>query len=324
MQPMTGPAVWKGADFEQDESWVYRLSDEEIAELDAGLAILRAKGLRFPSFAKDDFPLPMLSKWLKQVADELENGRGFKLMRGLPLERYTDEDIRCLYYSMGLHMGKPVRQNPRGELLGPVQNVGDIHDKNTRVYETNLFLPYHSDPSDVVGLLCVRKAQQGGLSSLVSVAAIYNEILARRPEFIGLYYRPMFFEHLCEPMPSLSPIFSFHQGKLSCRYLRQYLELGHEIMKQPLSRVEIAALDLFDEVMHDPTIRLDMMLEPGDIQFANNYAVLHSRNGFEDDEDLAKRRKMIRLWLKMGNARELAPEFPGRNGFPVPVEAVAA
>ena len=103
-----------------------------------------------------------------------------------------------------------------------------------------------------------------------------------------------------------------------------FLELGHEIMKQPLSRVEMAALDLFDEVMHDPAIRLDMMLQPGDIQFANNYAVLHSRNEFEDDEDLTKRRKMIRLWLKMANARELAPEFPGRNGFPAPVEAVVA
>src|SRR5690606_32085921 len=118
-----------------------------------------------------------------------------------------------------------------------------------------------SDPSDVVGLLCVRKAMEGGLSSLVSVAAIHNQILAKHPEFLGLYYRPMYFEHLCEPRPSLSPIFSHHEGKLSCRYLRQYLELGHEIMEQPLSRVEIAALDLFDEVMHEPAIRLDMMLE---------------------------------------------------------------
>ena len=111
--------------------------------------------------------------------------------------------------------------------------------------------------------------------------------------------------------------------ELSCRYLRQYLELGHEVMRQPLSRVEVAALDLFDEVMHDPALRLDMMLEPGDIQFANNYAVLHSRTAFEDDPQPARRRKMIRLWLKMANARELASEFPGRNGFPEPALQVA-
>lgn len=322
--PITGPAAWKGCDIAHETTWIHHLTPETIAVFDAALAHLKARGLTFPDFGKEDFPLHTLAPEFARYADELENGRGFLLLRGLPVQRYTEEELNCLYYGLGLHMGTPVRQNPRGELLGAVMNVGDVTNKSTRVYETNLYLPYHSDPSDVVALLCVRKAVHGGLSSLVSVAAIYNEILARRPEFIGLYYRPMYFEHLCEARPSLSPIFSFHKGKLSCRYLRQYLELGHDIMNQPLSRVEVAALDLFDQVMHDPAIRLDMMLEPGDIQFANNYAVLHSRNGFEDAEDLNLRRKMIRLWLKMGNARELAPEFPGRNGFPAPADLATA
>lgn len=319
--PITGPAAWRGPDFAHDHSWIHPITPEALAVIDAALAQLKSRGLRFPDFTRDDFPIHALAPDLARYTDELENGRGFLVLRGLPVERYSDEDLDAIYYGLGLHMGTPVRQNPRGDLLGAVMNVGDATQKSTRVYETNLYLPYHSDPSDVVALLCVRKALRGGLSSLVSVAAIYNEILTRHPEFIGLYYRPMYFEHLCEPRPSLSPIFSYHEGKLSCRYLRQYLELGHEIMGQPLSRVEIAALDLFDDVMHDPNIRLDMMLEPGDIQFANNYAVLHSRTGFEDDPDPARRRKMIRLWLKMGNARPLAPEFPGRNGFPAPEPA---
>lgn len=237
-------------------------------------------------------------------------------MRGLPMERYSDDDINIIYYGIGLHLGEPVRQNPKGELLGSVMNVGDTSLKTTRVYETNLYLPYHSDPSDVVGLLCVRKAKSGGVSSLVSVAAVYNEMLEHHPEFLGLYYRPLYFAHLCEPLPSLSPIFSHHQGKLSCRYLRQYIELGHEIREQPLSKVEFEALDLFDSIIHQASIRVDMMLEPGDIQFANNYAVLHSRTEFEDDANPSLHRKLLRLWLKMPNARTLAPEFPGRNGFP--------
>jgi len=207
---------------------------------------------------------------------------------------------------------------------GEVMNVGDIHDKHTRVYETNLYLPYHSDPSDVVGLMCVRKAPAGGLSSLVSVAAIHNRLLAEHREHLGLYYRSWYFAHLCEPQPSLSPIFSHHQGKLSCRYLRQYIELGHELRGLPLSRVEVEALDLFDAVMLDPAMRVDMMLEPGDLQFANNYAVLHSRTRFEDHTDPDQRRRMLRLWLKMPNARTLAPEFPGRNGFPAPAKVASA
>ena len=172
---------------------------------------------------------------------------------------------------------------------------------------------------DGVHFVC-RQALKGGVSSLVSVAALYNDILARHPHLLGLYYRLWYFSHLCEPQPSLSPIFSFHEGKLSCRYLRQYTELGHEIRGLPLSRVEIEALDVFDATMQDPALRLDMMLEPGDLQFANNYAVLHSRTEFEDAADPALHRRMLRLWLKMPNARPLAPEFPGRNGFPTAAE----
>ena len=316
-EPLNGPAAWRGSDLTGDSSWIHQLSPDTIAALDAALAQVKQRGLSFPQFKREDFPLPAsVQQQLLAHADELENGKGFLVLRGLPVERYTDEEINIVYYGLGLHMGQPVRQNPRGDLLGLVMHVGDASQKSTRVYETNLYLPYHSDPSDVVGLLCVRKAKSGGLSSLISVAAIYNEILRTHPEYLGLYYRQWYFEHLCEPQPSLSPIFSFHQGKLSCRYLRQYIELGHEIRQLPLSAVEVEALDLFDQMINDPALKLDMMLEPGDLQFANNYAVLHSRNGFEDHDAQEQRRKMLRLWLKMPNARQLAPEFPGRNGFP--------
>lgn len=317
-QPITGPAAWTGKDIENDPSWIRSLTQEEIDGLDAALEALKAKGLRFPDFAREDFPIGPLGTFLPQLADELENGRGFGVLRGLPIHRYSEDEMKSVYYGIGLHLGTPVCQNPRGDLLGEVSAVGDPSDQRTRVYETNLYLPYHSDPSDVVALLCVRKAQRGGLSSLVSVARIYNEIVAKHPEYLGLYYRMFYFEHLCEPQPSLSPIFSYNAGKLSCRYLRQYLELGCEMKGVPLSRVEVEALNLFDEIMDRPEIRVDMMLEPGDMQFANNYAVLHSRSDFEDHEEPQLRRRLLRQWLKMPNARTLAAEFPGRNGFPAP------
>ena len=323
-QALTGPAAWVGADLAHDNAWLHRLSAQQIAEIDAALAEVRRRNLSFPKFSAADFPLPTLQAELARHAEELENGRGFVVLRGLPVERYSRDEINTIYYGLGLHLGQPVCQNPRGDLLGEVMNVGDLNDKNTRVYQTNFYLPYHSDPSDVVGLLCVRKAPVGGVSSLISVATVYNRILRDHPEYLGLLYRPMYFAHLCEHQPSLSPIFSYHQDKLSCRYLRQYLELGHEIRGLPLSRVEVEALDLFDSLIHDPELRLDMLMEPGDMQFANNYAVLHSRTEFQDHEDPAQRRLMLRLWLKMPNARQLAPEFPGRNGFPAQAEALAA
>ena len=317
-QPITGRAAWKAADLTNSDEWIYRLSPEAIATLDAALASVKARGLAFPGFGKADFPIESLSAELARWSEELENGLGFLVVRGLPAERYSDEDFRILTYGIGLHLGRPVRQNPAGDLLGNVAAVGDINDKHTRVYETNLYLPYHTDPSDVVGLMCVRKAQEGGLSSLVSTAAVYNQILEQHREYLGLYYKRWYMAHLCQPDPALTALFSYHEGKLSCRYLRQYIHLGHEIMGLPLSRVEIEALDVFDAVLHDPANRLDMMMEPGDLQLANNNAVLHSRTGFVDHEDPARRRKLLRLWLEMPNARAHSPDFPGRNGFPEP------
>ena len=212
-------------------------------------------------------------------------------------------------------MGSPVKQNTQGDILGEVMSIGDIAQKDTRVYQTNAYLPYHTDPSDVVGLLCLRQARSGGLSSLVSAASIHNQILAKYPEYLGLFYKSFYYAHLGEDLPSLSPLFSFYAGKLSCRYLRQYIEFGHEIRKHPLSPVEIEALDIFDSIANQPDLRLDMILQPGDIQFVNNYFILHSRSEFEDHDELSQRRKLLRLWLKMPSARQLSPDFPGRNGF---------
>lgn len=312
---ITGPSVWTAADVSRDESWVHALSDEDVAEIDAALERVEASGLAFPHFGREDSPLPRLSARLARIADGLENGRGFALLRGLPVERYSDDEIDILYYGLGLNLGLPVAQNPQGDLLGKVMNVGDIGDRNTRVYQTNLYLPYHTDPSDVVGLLCIRKAKTGGMSSLVAVASVYNEILRRFPEYLGLFYKQWFYAHLGEDLPSPTALFALHEGKLNFRYLRQYIELGHEIRGQPLSAVEIEALDILDGIIAQPELRVDMLLEPGDIQLANNHLVMHSRTSFEDHEAPENRRKLLRLWLKMPNARKPPVQFPGRNGF---------
>ncbi|MGB2303685.1 MAG: TauD/TfdA family dioxygenase [Candidatus Puniceispirillales bacterium] len=312
-QKITGKSVWKGSDFDQDDSWLHHFDETHIAAFDQLLVELSERSISFPDIVTTDISIGIVGEMLDQISAELEYGRGFALLRGLPVNRYSEAELNTLFYAIGLHMGQPVYQNPKGDLLGKVMNVGDLTKKDTRVYETNRYLPYHTDPSDVVGLLCVRKAKTGGMSSLVSAPAIYNAVLDRQPELLGVFYRPFCYAHLGED--KMSPIFSFHDGKLSCRYLRQYIELGYDQMGIPLSRIEKEALDLFDEIMMSPDMRIEMMMEPGDIQFANNYTVLHSRTSFEDYDDLDLRRKKLRLWLKMENARTLAPDFPGRNGF---------
>lgn len=316
-QPIESKAAWIGKDLRNSDNWIYTLSDENLGILDQALVHLNQKGLHAPNFTQQDFQITdtYLLTLFYTLADELENGFGFFVLKGLDAERYNEQQLTDLYYGIGLYLGQPVTQNPRGDLLGLVQNVGDKNNKSTRVYETNSYLPYHTDLSDVVGLICIRKAKKGGLSSLVSAATIYNKILAEYPEYLSYYYHPAPCNHLGDEQPTLTPIFSYYQNKMSCRYMRAYIELGHERLGLPLSQIQKNALDIFDQFIHHPDLRLDMMLEPGDMQFCNNYMVMHSRTGFEDFEMPEQKRKLLRLWLKMPNARELAPEFPGRNGI---------
>ena len=220
---ITGPQAWRGDELAHDTSWMVDLSGQDIDALDHALCTLRASRKQGLDFQMADFPLPSWRGMLTEIAEELENGRGFCLMRGLPVDKYDEVDLKAVYYGIGLNMGRPVRQNPRGELLGTVMNVADATDRNSRVYETNAYLPYHTDPSDVVGLLCLRKARSGGLSSLVSVASVYNRMLKRYPDHLDLFYRSWYYAHLGEDLPSLSPLFSYYRGKLAFRYLRQYI-----------------------------------------------------------------------------------------------------
>lgn len=314
-QKIEGPSAWKGKDIKDDDSWIYHWSDESISVLEKALENVKQKGLTAPDFTKEDFPISALAEEINYFNEELENGKGFIVIRGLPIERYTDDEAAIIYYGLGLHMGTPVSQNMNGDMLGHVKNIGALDPKQVRVYETNEYLPYHADLSDVVGLLCLRKAKSGGMSSLSSAMTLFNEILEKHPEYLGLLHRHFLLEHLNDGDVGQTPIFSYYEGKLSGMYLRQYIEIAQENAGLPLSPVEVEALDLIDSILSDPDIRLDMMMEPGDIQFANNYAIFHSRTGFEDYEELDRRRHLYRLWLKMPNSRELASDFPGRNGI---------
>ena len=207
------PSAWKGKDIKDDGSWIYHWSDQSISVLEKALENVKQKGLQVPDFTKEDFPITELSEEISYFNEELENGKCFIVIRGLPIERYTDDEAAIIYYGLGLHMGTPVSHNIKGDMLGDVRNIGSTDNKHVRVYETNEYLPYHADLSDVVGLLCLRKAKSGGMSSLSSAMTLYNEILEKHPEYLGLLHRLFLLEHLNDGDVGLTPIFSHHKGK---------------------------------------------------------------------------------------------------------------
>jgi hypothetical protein len=334
MQPVTGPQAWRGETLARDTSWIAVLTDAEIADVDRALAAAKATGRPLEDLRREDFPLTVMRARLDQTHAELYDGRGFLVLRGLPVARYSDDDVGLIFWGLGRYLGAPLYQNPQGELLGHVYDHGRTYGNiDVRGYETRAYLPYHTDAGDMVGLLCLRRALAGGLSSLVSSVTVHNEILAHHPEYLGLLYNGFYYIRreaaLTERGVSERPIpvFGCQDGVVSCRYIRNQINAGAVKRGVPLTSIEEAALDFLDEQTRRPDLRLDMDLQAGDIQFINNYTTLHSRTEFEDGAEPSQKRHMLRLWLKFSRPWPLSAEFPTHLGYrpaqdtPVLIEA---
>lgn len=321
-EPVEGPATWWGADLAGRDDWLHHLGDRQIAELEAAAAIARSSDVPMAELTAEDFPLPTVAAELATISEELENGRGFVQIRGLPVDRYSEEEATLIYWGIAVHLGIPVPQNHTGDLVAHVRDVGGKQGEKVgtnaagRGYNSSRTLPYHTDASDVVGLLCLQTAKSGGTSTIASAAAVHNELLHTRPDLLELLYQVWPHDSFGEEWPGEPPfhytsIFSDHGGKLSCRWMpaiRTVQEKYPEIGEIPAELDEALALgnDLADK------FRLDIDFQPGDIQLLNNYAIMHSRTEFEDDPRPERRRHLLRVWVTLHNGRPLAANF-GRN-----------
>lgn len=309
-RPHTGPAVWKGPEQADSGHWVLRLSPAQITELDAALQAVHERSIPLLKVTSGDFPLPTLAGELEHIADVLENGRGFVLVKGVPVERYSQAAASTVFWGMGRHLGTPVSQNASGHRLGHARDTGrSLTDPATRGYQTRERLPFHSDGSDVLGLLCLRAARSGARNALVSSAAVHNAVLERRPDLVERLYRTHFFDRREEQAPgdlpyAALPLTSWSRSGLSMRYNRCYLESAQRFPDVPrLDPADVELFDLVDALAESPEFRLDVGFEAGDLLFVNNHTVLHSRTGYEDFAEPNLRRHVLRLWLALGQGR---------------------
>jgi hypothetical protein len=322
MDPIAHESAWYGRDLLNDPSWIVHLQPEHLREISAAVAAAKSRGLGFTEMSPQDFPLLTLGPRLREWLTGVTTGRGFVVVRGLNVPDYSDEDVGLIFWGLGLHLGHAVTQNPKGDLLGHVYDHGRRYgDLDVRGYETSAHLPFHTDSGDVVGLLCLRAAKSGGLSSVVSAITIHNEILKRRPDLLAPLYRGFHYIRREAAMtgspitPHRLPVFGAQDGLISVRLVRNQINAAALKSGTPLSEDEKAALDLFDSIAQDPDVHLDMDLQVGDIQFCNNYVTLHSRTSFVDHPEIERRRHMVRLWLTMPERRKLADGFPPQNGY---------
>lgn len=317
VEPLETHAEWRARDVADPARWTYRLSDAEVAELEAALAHARARCADVLDITREDFPLPTLAARIAGFEAELIDGRGFQLISGLPVERYSDADASAIYWGIGMHLGRPWPQNRHGHLLGDVTDQGRSYtDPTSRGNELGpVGMPYHSDGSDLVGLMCLRKARSGGLSTVANAVLAHNEIVRTRPDLAAVLYQPMIYDFRGEEQPGRSPtyttpVFTRLGDRLFVRYIRPYIETARRHPGVPaVTDAEREAFDLLDRLCRNPDFNVYMDFQPGDMQFINNYHVLHARTAFEDHPEPGRKRFLKRLWLETRKLTERPPYF---------------
>ena len=322
---LSGPSAWYGPDLQASGGWTVTLGPQDLAEIEAATQPWLADGTEPAQISAAGFALPTLGPRLAGpggLLDELLQGRGFALLRGLPVAAWGPRKSALAFFGLGAHLGAARSQNAQGHLLGHVRDLGlSSDDPRVRIYQTAERQTFHTDSADLVGLLCLQTARSGGLSALVSSVTLFNELRRRRPDLAPWLFQPVATDRRGEVPPGCQPwfeipVFNWFAGRLSALYQRQYIDSAARFAGQApmLAAPHREALDLLDALTDDPQLHLMMALQPGDMQFVHNHSLLHDRTAFTDWPEPARRRHLLRLWLAPASARPLPPVYAQRYG----------
>ena len=330
-----GAAAWTASELRCRQDWIFQLEPTDMAELTA--AVNASLHIPIVNLRQEDFPLPGLAPKLENLRQEIVHGRGFVLIRGVPVSETNKEFIARMYFGIGTYFGDAVSQNAQGHVLGHVKDIGhDPHNPKHRVYATNYRHLFHTDSCDIVGLLCLQPAKRGGQSSIASSTSIYNEMLRRRLDLVRVLEQPFHVDRKGEIPEGKGPTYElavFHHcgGHLTTVYARDFIQAAQRFDHVPrLTDTQVEAMDMLDSLAASDDFRLDMDFLPGDIQFLHNHQILHARSSYEDHPEPERKRHLLRLWLSAPDGR-LLPERYGeievgkiRGGIRVPGQALTA
>ena len=316
-----GPAAWLGGDIAEDPTWIAPCPQEVVRDLRAAVdqVVDRVEcgGATRRTAIGALGPTPRWSPALVDFGSSLRaqvlEGRGFVLVRGLPVGELSPLGHEVVCWLMSAEVGRPMHQNAdRDEIIRVADTGKDFAFPGVRSYETAAGLDYHSDSSDVVALYCVRPAMSGGTSTIVSSVAVHDAVVEARPDLAALLYDAWPHASPVDMRVHHTPICSRNElGKLFTRYGRRYIDTAadYDASVDELSAVQVELLDLYDSFLHDPRFSLDMAFQPGDIQLLDNYSVMHARTDYVDWPDPGRRRELLRMWLIAQDDSELPDAF---------------
>ena len=320
--PIEDPAAWRGDRMAGRSDWIFSLDDSMTGEIVAAVAAVAARDIDLFDVTRDHFPLATMSRHFEAILHALEGGRGFCLLRGLPVERWNDFENRIAIWGLGTHLGLPVGQDLAGSLLHDVRDTGRKFgtDDSIRYYQTSHALRLHTDGGDIFALGCVRQGASGGRSLVVSAIEVFNEVARRRPDLAVVLQQDFWMDARGQRPDGarcqVLPIYTRHEGHLNILLKPEYIHSAQRFDDVPrLSDAQCEALELFHAVTREPGVALEFDLEPGDVLLASNHTIMHGRTEFEDVPDPAYRRHMLRLWLTIPNGRPLPPHYADTREF---------
>jgi hypothetical protein len=328
MEPVVDPAGWSADELRNVADWSYRISERDADELAAGIAAVRRRGVPVVEVARENFPLAGFGNILADVRRELMDGRGIVMLQNFPVERFDREETAIAYIGLGAYLGKTMSQNKQGHVLGHVKDLGgDYTDPHTRGYTTRAEMFFHADACDYVGLLCLQTSKNGGASRIASSVTVYNRILERRPDLAQALTQDFYRSRSGETNPGEAaffkqPIFSFTDGYFSATGASAVVDKAQKLPGVPkFTDAQKEAVALYRATVAE--CALDIDFKAGDIQFLNNFVMLHTRREFEDWPEPARKRHLLRLWLSDPESRPIPIEQrQGRAGRGVQLAGV--
>jgi len=298
--PVLTQAAWKKGDVGNPDAWTDTLTPEVLAELEPGLRAMEDRPLS--ALGPRDIPLAPLAAALQRWRAALLHGRGFVRIRGVPVDDWPLALVERFYWALGQQLGRPGAQNGQGDLLGHVRDLRLGKDGDVRQYMTSEGISFHCDAADVVGLLCLKAAREGGRSRIASSVSIFNALLEDDPELAKLLFRPLDVDTRSDGGTDVFTVqpAAFHAGRLRTFYHSEYVRTASRHRGVgPLLPEQLRLLDAYDALASSAAHCLEMELRPGDIQLISNHTVVHSRSAYVDHEDPGLRRHLLRLWLTL-------------------------
>ena len=293
--------AWDKTLSDKKEQFVVHFDSEIIQEL-------TERRNELDSINKNDLPL-FKKKILDFRNERLLDGVGLFVIDGICMESFSVKEKTSIYTLAAKILGELIIQNIQQEKIVEVKDVGKSMKTGGRYHETKEGGSHHTDSPqwknvpDYIGLFCVHNAKKGGTNLFLSAYTIHNRILQERKDLLDIFYEKFHFDKRGEfkdgESPTVfEPIFELKDEKLYFRYLRNYIDAGHDIQNQPLSQPQKDALTYLDSLMRVEDIAMKYDLKPGDMVFSDNHWIVHGRMLFEDYDDENLKRFMLRTWIK--------------------------